>query len=112
MAYFPATVQPTDHTTLHDDRGLTSGYTVRAGGRTAPRGAWQHIGLPAYASEPQTRTSGHRDRIVANTRRPVVLYESALAPLDHQTICPHKTLCSDYDGDLTVAEALEPRKQP
>ncbi|MEV4319747.1 DUF427 domain-containing protein [Actinocrispum sp. NPDC049592] len=56
------------------------------------------------------------DRIVADTRRPVVLYESgfaprwyvprddvdqsALAPVDGQTFCPYKGLASYYDiGD-------------
>lgn len=57
-----------------------------------------------------------RDRIVADTTRPVVLYESgfaprwyvpredvedsALAPVDTQTFCPYKGVCSYYDiGD-------------
>jgi uncharacterized protein (DUF427 family) len=62
----------------------------------------------------------HRDRIVADTRRPVVLYESgfaprwyvlradidesALTPIDQQTFCPYKGLCSYYDiGDAHQA---------
>ena len=61
MAYFPETdvspntLQRTDHTTRHPDLGLTSWYTVRAGQQSAPRGAWQYIELPAYASELQGR---------------------------------------------------------
>src|SRR5262249_34794808 len=57
MAYFPETdvsaktLQRTDHTTRHPDLGLTSWYTVQAGEQSAPRGAWRHIDLPAYASE-------------------------------------------------------------
>src|SRR5262249_45185272 len=57
MAYFketdvaPGALERTDHTTQHPDLGPTSWYTVRAGGKSAPRGAWQHISLPAYAEE-------------------------------------------------------------
>jgi uncharacterized protein (DUF427 family) len=55
----------------------------------------------------------HRERIIADTKRPVVLYESgfaprwyvaradvdesALTPVEHQTFCPYKGLCSYYD---------------
>jgi uncharacterized protein (DUF427 family) len=54
-----------------------------------------------------------RDRLVAATRRPLVLYESgfaprwyvpradideaALTPVPHQTFCPYKGLCSYFD---------------
>ena len=58
----------------------------------------------------------HRDRIIADTRRPLVLYESgfaprwyvpradvdesALTPVEHRTFCPYKGVCSYYDiGD-------------
>jgi len=57
----------------------------------------------------------HQDRAVANTKRPVVLYESGFAPrwyvpradiddsaltfVEHQTFCPYKGLCSYYDID-------------
>ena len=59
VAYFPETdvspesLERTDHTTQHHDLGLTCWYTVRAGDRSAPRGAWQHTDLPAYAKELQ-----------------------------------------------------------
>src|SRR5262245_14308521 len=119
MAYFPDTnvspdtLQTTKHTTQHPDLGLTSWYTVQAGQHSAPRGAWQHIDLPAYASELQGRVAfawpsmdafyeederimghaadsyhridirqtshqlvvRHDDRIIADTQRPMVLYE-------------------------------------
>jgi uncharacterized protein (DUF427 family) len=55
----------------------------------------------------------HRDRIVADTKRPMVLYESGFAPrwyvpradidqsaltfVEHQTFCPYKGLCNYYD---------------
>jgi uncharacterized protein (DUF427 family) len=55
----------------------------------------------------------HRERIVADTRQALVLYESgfsprwyvpradvdesALTPVEHQTFCPYKGLCSYYD---------------
>jgi uncharacterized protein (DUF427 family) len=157
VAYFPETdvsphtLERTDHTSRHPDLGLTSWYTVRAGEHTAPRGAWQHTGLPAHASELQARVAfawramdafyeederivghaadsyhridirqasrnlvvRHRDRIIADTRRPIVLYESgfaprwyvlradidesALTPVEHRTFCPYKGLCSYYN---------------
>src|SRR4029078_81373 len=46
----PDALQRTEYTTQHHDFGLTSWYTVRAGERSAPRGAWQYIDLPAYPS--------------------------------------------------------------
>jgi uncharacterized protein (DUF427 family) len=63
VAYFPEadisrdTLQRTERTTRHHDLGLTSWYTVRAGEQSAPRGAWQHIDLPAYASKLQARVA-------------------------------------------------------
>jgi len=62
----------------------------------------------------------HGDRIVADTNRPVALYESGFAPrwyvpradidesalaaVDQQTFCPYKGLCSYYDiGDARHA---------
>jgi uncharacterized protein (DUF427 family) len=58
----------------------------------------------------------HGDRIIADTKRPMVLYESGFAPrwyvpradvdesgltpVERQTFCPYKGLCSYYDiGD-------------
>ena len=164
VAYFPEahispeTLQRTEYTTQHQDLGVTSWYTVRAGERSAPRGAWQHMELPTYASDLQARVAiawpameafyeederilGHaadsyhridirqtsrslvvrqHDRIVADTKRPVVLYESGFAPrwyvmradvdesalthIERQTFCPYKGLCSYYDvGDAHQA---------
>lgn len=57
MAYFPEsditpdTLESIEHTHRHSELGLTSWYTVHAGDKSAPRGAWQHIELPNYASE-------------------------------------------------------------
>jgi uncharacterized protein (DUF427 family) len=62
----------------------------------------------------------HRDRVVADTTRPLVLYESgfsprwyvtradldesALTPVEQQTFCPYKGMCTDYDiGDARRA---------
>jgi uncharacterized protein (DUF427 family) len=55
----------------------------------------------------------HRDRIIADTKRPLVLYESGFAPrwyvaradidesafvlIEQQTFCPYKGMCSYYD---------------
>src|ERR1044072_2621374 len=61
IAYFPEsdippdTLQRSEHTTRHPDLGTTSWYTVRAGDKSAPRGAWQHIELPTYANELKDR---------------------------------------------------------
>jgi uncharacterized protein (DUF427 family) len=61
----------------------------------------------------------HHDRVVADTRRATVLYESGFAPrwyvpradvdetaltfVEHQTFCPYKGLCSYYDiGDARL----------
>ena len=57
----------------------------------------------------------HHDRTIADTKRPLVLYESGFAPrwyvmradvdesgltsVEHQTFCPYKGLCSYYDID-------------
>ncbi len=164
MAYFPeADVSPdalerTEHATRHPDFGPTSWYTVRAGDKSAPRGAWQHRELPAYASDLQGRIAfawpameafyeederilghaadsyhridirqasrnlmvRHHDRVVADTKRPLVLYESGFAPrwyvpradidesaltlAEDQTFCPYKGMCSYYDiGDARRA---------
>jgi uncharacterized protein (DUF427 family) len=157
MAYFPETdvapgvLQRSEHTTRHQDLGLTTWFTVKAGTRSAQRGAWQHVELPAHASELQARVAfawpamdafyeederilghvadsyhridirqtsrhlvvRHRTRIVADTKRPIVLYESGFAPrwyvrredvdeskltvVERQTFCPYKGLCSYYD---------------
>src|SRR5215471_19358716 len=157
MAYFLKsdltvdTLEATDHKTEHPELGLTSLYIVRAGDQSAPRGAWEHVNLPGYASELQGRVAfawpamdafyeederilghaadnyhriairqtsrwiaaRHNDRIIADTKRPLVLYESgfaprwyvpradvdesALSPVEKQTFCPYKGLCSYYD---------------
>jgi uncharacterized protein (DUF427 family) len=173
MAYFletdvsSDTLQRTEHTTQHPDLGLTSWYTVRAGEQSTPRGAWQHINLPAYANELHGRVAfawpsmdgfyeederivghaadsyhridirqtsrhvviRHGDRIIADTKRPMVLYESgfaprwyvpradvdesALTPVDRQTFCPYKGLCSYYNiGDAHLAVWSYPEAYP
>jgi uncharacterized protein (DUF427 family) len=159
VAYFPdseispGTLERIAHTTRHQDLGLTAWYTVRAGDHSAPRGAWQHIDLPAYVRELQGRIAfawpamdafyeederimghaadsyhridirqtsrnlvvRHGARVIADSKRPLVLYESGFAPrwyvprtdinessltaVEHQTFCPYKGLCSYYDID-------------
>ncbi|HTH54243.1 MAG TPA: DUF427 domain-containing protein [Edaphobacter sp.] len=71
----------------------------------------------------------HHDRIVADTQRPVVLYESgfaprwyveradidesALTPVKHQTFCPYKGLCSYFNiGDAKLAAWSYPDAYP
>jgi uncharacterized protein (DUF427 family) len=164
VAYFPeadvaaGVLERTEYTTQHADLGPTSWYIVHAGEQhVAARGAWQHTGLPAYASELQghvafawramdgfyeedERILGHAadpyhridirqssrnlvvrhdGRVIANTRRALVLYESgfaprwyvpradideaALTPVKLQTFCPYKGLCSYY----SIADARQ-----
>jgi len=164
VAYFPetgitpGTLQLTEHTTRHRDLGLTAWYTVRVNEHSAPRGAWKHTDLPAYARELEGRVAfawpamdgfyeederivghaadsyhridirqasrnlvvRHHDRVVADTKRSLVLYESGFAPrwyvpradidqaaltfVEHQTFCPYKGICSYYDiGDARLA---------
>ena len=173
MAYFPqADISPgvlerTEHTTRHLDLGVTSWYTVQIGSQRANRGAWQHIDLPAYASELQGRIAfawpamdafyeederiaghaadsyhridirqtsrhlvvRHGGRIIADTKRPMVLYESGFAPrwyvprsdveesaltkVERQTFCPYKGICSYYDvGDASLAVWSYPEAYP
>ncbi|HWN74159.1 MAG TPA: DUF427 domain-containing protein [Candidatus Udaeobacter sp.] len=164
---FPDALQRTELTTRHHDLGPTCWYTVRAGGKSAPRGAWQHIDLPNYAGEFKARVAfawpamdaffeederilghaadsyhridirhtsrslvvRHRDRTIVDTKRPIVLYESgfaprwyvaradvdesALTPVDHQTFCPYKGLCSYYDiGEARLAAWSYPGAYP
>lgn len=173
VAYFPQTdiaphvLERADHTTRHPDLGPTSWFAVRCGDHTAPRGAWQHTGLPAHASELQARVAfawramdafyeederivghaadsyhridirqasrnlvvRHRDRVIADTTRPLVLYESGFAPrwyvvradidesaltaAERRTFCPYKGICSYYDiGDARLAAWSYPDAYP
>ena len=159
VAYFPQTdispeiLERNEHTTRHPDLGLTSWYSIKAGGQHAARAAWQHVDLPSFAGELRERIAfawramdafyeederilghaadsyhridirqssrtlmiRHQHRVVAETKRPIVLYESGFAPrwyvpradidesaltfVEHQTFCPYKGLCSYYDID-------------
>jgi uncharacterized protein (DUF427 family) len=71
----------------------------------------------------------HRDRIIADTKRPMVLYESGFAPrwyvpradvdesaltrVERQTFCPYKGLCSYYNiGDAHLAVWSYPEAYP
>jgi uncharacterized protein (DUF427 family) len=163
VAYFPESdvapdvLEVSEHTSRHQDLGLTAWYTVHMDERNAHRAAWKHIELPAYASELKARVAfawpamdafyeederilghaadsyhridirqssrnlvvRHHDRVVADSRRPLVLYESgfaprwyvpradideaALTPVEHRTFCPYKGLCNYYDiGDARL----------
>ena len=70
-----------------------------------------------------------RDRIIADTKRPLVLYESGFAPrwyvvradidesalvlVEQQTLCPYKGMCSYYDiGDAHRAAWSYPEAYP
>jgi uncharacterized protein (DUF427 family) len=157
VAYFPkadvaaTALAPSERVSEHRDLGATLWYRVRAGERTADRGAWEHTNLPDHASvlrdrvafawramdgfyEEDERIVGHAadayhridirqtsrrlvvrsgETIIAESTRPVVLYESGFAPrwyvpradidesaltaVDTQTFCPYKGVCSYYD---------------
>lgn len=165
VAYFPlrdieqGVLQPSDRETTHADLGKTRWFAVVGGdGKITPRGAWEHVDLPAaaaalrdsvafawrsmdaffeeddrilgHAADPDhridiRRTSRHLvvredDRVVADTRAPLGLYESGFAPrwyvprtyvavdalhaVEGQTFCPYKGLASYYDiGDTRNA---------
>jgi uncharacterized protein (DUF427 family) len=55
VAYFPRgsivadVLEPSDRTTDHRDLGRTAWYGVLVGDQEAPRGAWEHTELPAFA---------------------------------------------------------------
>jgi uncharacterized protein (DUF427 family) len=71
----------------------------------------------------------HRDQIIADSARPLVLYESGFAPrwyvlradideaaltlVEHRTFCPYKGLCSYYNvGDARLAAWSYPDAYP
>src|ERR1700761_6888883 len=56
-AVSPGTLEPSEHRTRHADLGSTAWFIVKAGQKQAPRGAWQHVDLPPYASELQDRVA-------------------------------------------------------
>ncbi|WP_413993710.1 DUF427 domain-containing protein [Labrys okinawensis] len=174
VAYFPETdissnvLERAEYTTQHPELGLTTWYSVRADEQHfAARAAWQHTGLPAYASELQAHVAfawramdafyeederilghaadpyhridirqtsrnlvvRHGDKIIADTKRPMVLYESGFAPrwyvprddidettltqVSLQTFCPYKGLCSYYSiGDARQAAWFYPNAYP
>ena len=173
VAYFPLSdivpeaLQASDHTTAHRDLGPTAWYTVRAGAHSTPRAAWEHTGLPGYASQLKGRVAfawramdafyeederivghaadtyhridirqtsrhlvvRHGDQVIADTTRPLALYESgfaprwyvprddvdeaALTPVEGQTFCPYKGVCSYYDiGDARQGGLVLPGRLP
>ena len=56
VAYFPigdfaeGALRPSEHRTEHPELGETAWFEVVGEGRTAPRGAWQHVALPEHAA--------------------------------------------------------------
>ena len=56
VAYFPrediadGVLADSERTTEHPELGATAWYAVRLGEHEAPRGAWEHTDLPAFAS--------------------------------------------------------------
>ena len=165
---FPGVLEQGEQITQHPDLGSTSWFSVRADEQhVAARGAWQHTGLPAHASELQGRVAfawramdafyeederivghaadpyhridiretsrnlvvSHDGRTIADTKKPLVLYESgfaprwyvpltdidqsALTPVKLQTFCPYKGLCNYYSiGDARQAAWSYPDAYP
>jgi len=173
VAYFPENdivadaLERIDHSTRHQDLGPTSWFAVRSGDQVTQRAAWQHTGLPAHASELQSRVAfawramdafyeederilghaadpyhridirqtsrhlvvRHGEQVIADTTRPLVLYESGFAPrwyvpradvdesalklAKNQTFCPYKGICSYYDiGETRSAAWTYPDAYP
>jgi uncharacterized protein (DUF427 family) len=54
---FPDVLEPSEHTTQHQDLGTTAWYTVRAGPQSKARAAWQHTELPDYAGDLKGRVA-------------------------------------------------------
>jgi uncharacterized protein (DUF427 family) len=156
VAYFPradirgGVLEAEDRVTQHGELGDMRWYTVAAGEQRSAHAAWQHTGLPPYATdladrvafawramdgfyEEDERIVGHAadpyhridirdtsrhfvvrdgDRMIADSTRPVVLYESGFAPrwyvpredideselkpVEGQTFCPYKGLADYY----------------
>jgi uncharacterized protein (DUF427 family) len=135
-------LEATERRTEHPDLGETAWFAVIAGTRQARRGAWQHVALPhraailrgkvalawhamdgfyeeddrilGHAADPYHRIDiRHTSRVVADSTRPLVLYESGFAPrwyvprddvvaealtsAEVQTFCPYKGIASYYD---------------
>jgi uncharacterized protein (DUF427 family) len=114
MAYFPENdaspdaLQRTEHSTRHPDLGLTCWYTVRAGERSAPRGAWQHIDLPAHASDLQ----GHvafawpaMDAFYEEDERIVGHAADAYHRIDIRSTSRHLVV---RDGEQVIADTQHP----
>src|SRR5215813_12562504 len=115
VAYFPdadvspGTLQRAEHTTRHDDLGLTAWYTVLVGERSAPRAAWQHIDLPAYARE-------LHGRVAFAWRAMDAFYEEDERILGHAADAYHRIDIRETSrhlvvrhGDRIVADSKRPR---
>src|SRR5690348_1853659 len=56
VAYFPidafadGPLRPIDHRSNHPELGVTAWFEIVCGDGRAPRGAWQHVGLPDHAA--------------------------------------------------------------
>jgi uncharacterized protein (DUF427 family) len=125
-------LQLTEHTTRHQDLGVTSRYTVQAGERSAAQGAWQHTQLPRYATELHGRfafawpamdafykederimghaaDSSHRIDIRQTSRSLVVRHRGRIIHIDGNQLrlAPGQTvLPHGPDRELSVAESL------
>jgi uncharacterized protein (DUF427 family) len=108
VAYFPledfapGALRPTNHRTHHHDLGETAWFEVAGGTRDIDiRHSSRHLVVRA------------NDTVIADTRQPLVLYESGFAPRWYvrradvhadaladdalQTFCPYKGIASYYD---------------
>jgi uncharacterized protein (DUF427 family) len=101
VAYFPIgaiqldALETTDRTTRHRDLGPTSWYTVRVGGRSTPRAAWQHTELPRYASSLE-------GRVAFAWRAMDAFYEEAERIVGHAADAYHRIDIRQTDRRLSV----------
>jgi uncharacterized protein (DUF427 family) len=89
VAYFPKAdiavdwLEPSGHASEHRDLGPTKWYSVRARGRTAACGAWEHTELPSNAREFQ-------DHLAFAWRAVDVFYEEDERILGHAADAYHR----------------------
>jgi uncharacterized protein (DUF427 family) len=101
VAYFPQTdiaadvLERSEHTTRHSDLGLTSWFSMRAGGQHATRAAWQHVDLPSYAGD-------LREKIAFAWRAMDAFYEEDERILGHAADSYHRIDIRQSSRNLVV----------
>ena len=114
VAYFPlgditdGVLEPSAHTTRHQDLGATSWYTVRTETNSKPRAAWQHTELPGYAGELKARVAfawRAMDAFYEEDERIVGHAADSYHRIDIRQTSRHLTV---RDGDQVIADSTKP----